>query len=181
MKQCYKVAFFIIFIFTVITFLFKHSVNLDLELPQIRIFENSLNNQPQNCTAAKNLIFAKTHKTGSSTLQNIFLRYGWTSNLTFVVPKAKTWMFSFKQKFKTSFAHQYKWNPRNIFSFFTFHSIWNLAQVRKLVPNGPVITILRDPVDVFESGYVYMGLEKRYKMDINSFAKQKLKGRVLVV
>ena len=167
--------------FTVTGLLLRYSLNFEaVELPKIRIFDQVLKNPPRNCTAAKNLIFAKTHKTGSSTLQNIFLRYGWTNNSTFVVPKAKTWMFSFKQKFKSSFAHQYKWNPRNVFSLFVFHSIWNLAQVRKLVPNGPVITILRDPVDVFESGYVYMGLEKRYKMDINSFAEQKLKGRVLV-
>ena len=130
---------------------------------------------PKNCSAQQNLIFAKTHKTGSSTLQNIFLRYGWKHNLTFVVPQAKTWMFTFKDRFRADLAHTYSWSPRNLFNFFIFHSIWNRYQVRKLVPSGPVITILRDPVDVFESGYVYMGLEKRYSMDINAFARSKIK------
>ena len=37
-----------------------------------------------------------------------------------------------------------------------------------------MITILRDPVDLFESGYVYMGLSKYYNMDINKFAKSKI-------
>ena len=101
MKQCYKITGFIS-IFLLIGLLFKYSID-ENTLPRIRIFENS--NFTRNCTAVKNLVFAKTHKTGSSTLQNIFLRYGWTHNLTFVVPKAKTWMFSFKQKFKSSFAH----------------------------------------------------------------------------
>ena len=37
-----------------------------------------------------------------------------------------------------------------------------------------MITILRDPVELFESGYVYMGLSKYYNMDINKFAKSKI-------
>ena len=63
------------------------------------------------------------------------------------------------------------WNPSNTFDIFTFHSIWNYKEVKKLVPEGPTITILRDPVDVFESGYVYMGLEKAFRMDINKYSE----------
>jgi len=37
------------------------------------------------------------------------------------------------------------------------------------------VTLLRDPVDAFESNYVYMGLEKAFKMDINQFASKKAK------
>ena len=33
-------------------------------------------------------------------------------------------------------------------------------------------TLLRDPVDTFESGYVYMGLENSYKMNINEYAEK---------
>ncbi len=41
------------------------------------------------------------------------------------------------------------------------------------MPGAAAITLLRDPVDCFESNYVYMGLQKRYKMDINEFAKRR--------
>ena len=38
---------------------------------------------------------------------------------------------------------------------FLFHSIWNYNEVRKVVPDGPAVTLVRDPVDMFESGYAY--------------------------
>jgi hypothetical protein len=92
--------------------------------------------------------------------------------LTFVLPQRRTWMFSYKQPFEASLAHTYPyWNKANRFDIFTFHSIWNLKEVRKLVPKGPSITILRDPVEAFESGYVYMGMEAAFKMDINKYAE----------
>ena len=49
--------------------------------------------------------------------------------------------------------------------------IWKVDNFHYTTFKGPTITILRDPVDVFESGYVYMGLEKAYKMDINKYSE----------
>lgn len=119
----------------------------------------------------RSLSFAKTHKTGGSTLQNIFLRYGWKHNLTFVLPAKRTWMFTYKSAFNVKLAKSYpSWNKENVFQLFTFHSIWNHQQVHQLVPEGPSITILRDPVDLFSSGYVYMGLDKFYGLNINQLA-----------
>ena len=43
----------------------------------------------------------------------------------------------------------------------------------KLLPEALFITLLRDPVTCYESNYVYMGLEKAFKMDINMFANVK--------
>ena len=43
--------------------------------------------------------FAKTHKTGSSTLQNIFFRFGVEHNLTFAL-HPYNWMFSLKESFQ---------------------------------------------------------------------------------
>ena len=55
----------------------------------------------QTCSPIKSISFAKTHKTGSSTVQNVFLRYGWENNLTFVLPEKRTWMFGFKTQFRS--------------------------------------------------------------------------------
>jgi hypothetical protein len=41
---------------------------------------------------------------------------------------------------------------------------------RKVIADGVTLTIVRDPVDAFESGYVYLGLQKHYNLDINEFA-----------
>ena len=49
---------------------------------------------------------------------------------------------------------------------------------RKLIPGGLTVTLLRDPVDMFESGYVYLGLQSGYKMDINEFATKFAKHNV---
>ena len=50
------------------------------------------------------------------------------------------------------------------------YSVWNYNEVRKLLPSATFVTLLRDPVDCWESNYVYMGLQNAFKMDINEFA-----------
>ena len=42
-----------------------------------------------------------------------------------------------------------------------------------MIPGGMTLTLLRDPVDTFESGYVYLGLQRGYNMDINEFAAKR--------
>ena len=44
-----------------------------------------------------------------------------------------------------------------------------------------LILFARDPVDCYESNYVYMGLEKAFKMDINKFAQIKVKDFLFVL
>ena len=49
-------------------------------------------------------------------------------------------------------------------------SVWNYNEVLHLIPSATFVTLLRDPVDCWESNYVYMGLQNAFKMDINEFA-----------
>jgi len=44
-----------------------------------------------------------------------------------------------------------------------------------------LILFARDPVDCYESNYVYMGLQKAFKMDINKFAQIKVKELLFVM
>ena len=73
------------------------------------------------------IAFAKTHKTGSSTFQNILFRwedvkcifqptsshqsfrFGDERNLTFAIPE-KSWMYSFKESFHHSMIRWVRWN-----------------------------------------------------------------------
>ena len=48
--------------------------------------------------------------------------------------------------------------------------MWNYNEVLHLIPSATFVTLLRDPVDCWESNYVYMGLQNAFKMDINEFA-----------
>ena len=120
--------------------------------------------------------FAKTHKTGSSTLQNIFFRYGDRNNLNFAMPE-KSWMFSYKEAFNASMVSRLPW-ARLGFDMFIFHrwihitrgndlvlvvSVWNYEEVHKILPDAVFLTLLRNPVQCYESNYVYMGLQNIYK------------------
>ena len=70
-------------------------------------------------------------------------------------------MFGFKKSFNANQVKGYNTTTedhRSVYKtsdVFLFHSVWNYKEVRKVVPNGPAVTLIRDPVDIFESGYVY--------------------------
>lgn len=119
------------------------------------------------CNPKHKIVFAKTHKTGGSTFQNILFRHCLRNNLSIAFPTAKTWMFGFKQPFNASQVKGYhetenheepehRQVPKS-FDVFLFHSVWNYKEVRKVVSNGPSVTLIREPADMFESGYVYFG------------------------
>ena len=103
------------------------------------------------------------------------MRYGYARGLTFAIP-VKNWMYSFNEPFNSKMVTSYSWNPQNTFDMMVFHSLWNGPEVDKVITRpSKRFTLLRDPVDTFESGYVYMGLEKSYGMNINEYAKKIVK------
>ena len=78
------------------------------------------------CSPVHSLAFAKTHKSGSTTIQNLILRYGYTRDLTFALP-LKGWMFNQTTKFNaTTLVRHYARNPGHMFNFFASHSRWNI-------------------------------------------------------
>ena len=75
-----------------------------------------------------------------------------------MLPKSKWWFFSHYVPFKASDAEDYINKTMTIEkNVFAIHSVWNKKEVRKILPTGPTVTILRDPIDVFESAYSYFG------------------------
>ncbi len=137
---------------------------------ELTILERRIKNQSRISPMRKQVAFAKTHKTGSSTFQNILFRFGIRQNLTFAMPPEASWMFPFREKFSAKWVLEGPWRDLS-FDLFTFHSVWNYREVKKVLPSAVYVTLLRDPVECFESNYVYMGLEKKFGVDINGFAK----------
>ncbi len=79
----------------------------------------------KHCTPKKNIVFLKTHKCATSTVQNIFFRYGDTHQLSFVLPKStRDHRFSMKEPFN---RRQVFFSGRNpaYFNIFTNHAIFN--------------------------------------------------------
>ena len=70
-------------------------------------FSNNLQSKTHQCQERRKIIFAKTHKTGSTTLQNILFRFGQENSLLFVLPKSGTHYFNLKSHFRKSMADLY--------------------------------------------------------------------------
>ena len=87
------------------------------------------------------------------------------------MPAPKSWLFKmdgvpFQNKFEANGSvvagyYNATLGRPNTFDAFLFHATWNHEEIRRIVPKGPAFTILRDPVNLFESGYAYFGYQPK--------------------
>jgi hypothetical protein len=108
----------------------------------------------------QNVFFLKTHKTGSTTVQNLLLRYGEANNLTFALPKQSgAHMFNYNLKFNPSLVRP---SPTGEYNILCNHLHFNAAGVHELMPRDTkFIAIVRHPVELFESVMSYYSDEVR--------------------
>ncbi|XP_055051308.1 galactose-3-O-sulfotransferase 3 isoform X2 [Misgurnus anguillicaudatus] len=97
--------------------------------------------------------FLKTHKTASSTVQNILFRFAERNNLTVALPVTScAHQFCYPRTFSSRFVHPHTTPPDII----TNHLRFSRAEIRRLMPNNTIyITILREPGAMFESLFSY--------------------------
>ncbi|XP_072166320.1 galactose-3-O-sulfotransferase 2-like [Diadema setosum] len=121
-----------------------------------------------SCTSPlKNLVFLKTHKTGSSTIQNIVYRYGDKHNLIFALPAYDVYMGT-PNLFKAKYA---KRSPTGKYNMLANHARYNRPEMSKVMYPGAVyITILRHPSLQYESMYTYYGFDHLFKVSLSTFA-----------
>nr|XP_020475401.1 galactose-3-O-sulfotransferase 3 isoform X2 [Monopterus albus] len=100
-----------------------------------------------------NVAFLKTHKTASTTMQNMFFRFAERNNLTVALPvQACTHQFCYPRSFTSHFVHPHTLPPNII----TSHMRFNKAELQRLMPNDTIyVTILREPGSMFESLFTY--------------------------
>ncbi len=118
------------------------------------------------CEAIKNIVFLKTHKCGSSTVQNILFRYGDDNNLTFALPTYANYLGHprlFNHRMIPSVSY-IKSNFGKVYNIFTHHTRFNYREIKSVMPSDSIfITILRDPVSLFESLYNYYDMKSYYR------------------
>uniref|UniRef100_A0A8C2I445 Galactose-3-O-sulfotransferase 3 n=1 Tax=Cyprinus carpio TaxID=7962 RepID=A0A8C2I445_CYPCA len=97
--------------------------------------------------------FLKTHKTASSTVQNILFRFAERNNLTVALPITTCdHQFCYPRPFSAHFIHPHTTPPDII----TNHLRFSRAELQRLMPNNTIyITILREPGAMFESLFTY--------------------------
>ncbi|KAM9717939.1 galactose-3-O-sulfotransferase 3 [Menidia menidia] len=100
-----------------------------------------------------NVVFLKTHKTASTTTQNLLFRFAERYNLTVALPvQACGHQFCYPSSFRAQLVHPHTL-PANLL---TSHTRFNRSALRRLMPNDTVyITILREPAAMFESLFAY--------------------------
>ncbi|XP_061524981.1 galactose-3-O-sulfotransferase 3 [Phycodurus eques] len=100
-----------------------------------------------------NVAFLKTHKTASSTVQNLLFRFAERNNLTVALPtQACGHQFCYPRPFDGHFVHPHTLPPNVIGN----HMRYDAAELRRLMPNDTrYVTILREPAAMFESLFSY--------------------------
>ncbi|XP_054169274.1 galactose-3-O-sulfotransferase 4-like [Oppia nitens] len=147
---------------------------LEAQIDSTDRFTASTPVEEQSCDPKYNIVFIKTHKCASSTIQNIFMRNGFINNKVFVLP-AKANYLGHPLPFSRSLVPDPKHfnHPYNIL---THHSRLNYEEMRSLMPNGTLfITIVRDPVDLFESMFHYYRLDKYWNISFDIFNNHSIK------
>lgn len=158
-------------ILTIVSLIFLVYNNLILEKWK------SLQNLPL-CYPKKNIAFIKTHKTGSTSVQNILLRYGYKNNAVFVLPKMQGNVISQKYLLHRSLV----WPSSHEMNILAHHARFNLKEVKSIMPGDTIfVTLLRNAVSAFESLYDYFDLKTLYSVAFENFTSTSkianLKGR----
>ncbi|XP_023268454.1 galactosylceramide sulfotransferase-like isoform X1 [Seriola lalandi dorsalis] len=118
--------------------------------------QSSTNGRQQDnniCVPKVDLMFMKTHKTGSSTFINILFRFGEKHKLKFAFPSSRNDFF-----YPSPFQHTYVQGFKSgmCFNVICNHMRFDASEVAKVMPRDTFyITILRDPAELFESSFHY--------------------------
>ncbi|XP_077987565.1 galactosylceramide sulfotransferase-like [Glandiceps talaboti] len=121
--------------------------------------------QNGECHHKRNILFLKTRRTGSSTVQNLMFRHGEKHNLNFVLPLEGNQFggpsglpFQKSQIMKTNLT-------RDDYNILCHQARFNEIGFSSIMPKDSVyITIIRDPITQFESFFTQMQIEKLFRI-----------------
>nr|CAD7265355.1 unnamed protein product [Timema shepardi] len=139
------------------------------------VFRESLTaDDGQSRTRRTNIFFLKTHKCASSTVQNILMRMGSKHGLTFVLPSTGNYLGNPKP-FTPALIGPTLVTPDSKYNIFTHHTRYNVTAMREVMyQDAPFVTIMREPVSLFESLYSYYGMSGFYNMNLTQFLRKPL-------
>nr|XP_006816070.1 PREDICTED: galactosylceramide sulfotransferase-like [Saccoglossus kowalevskii] len=124
------------------------------------------------CRPVNNVVFIKTHKTGSTTLATIIERYGYINNLSFVLnPHSHILtdkLFNRNMAYKSPPPLDFKENHKLQFNIITNHARYSRIEMESVIQSGAkYITIIRYPVTNLESAFGYFRLAERLDLTHN--------------
>ncbi|XP_056156807.1 galactose-3-O-sulfotransferase 3 [Lampris incognitus] len=150
-----KKIFLVFVAISTVSLLLHHGGHLSWTMEAFHLGCSTLRSHPSPGLKPKHtsVAFLKTHKTASTTMQNLLFRFAERNNLTVALPvQACGHQFCYPRSFTSHFVHPHTLPP----SIITSHMRFNRAELRRLMPNDTVyVTILREPASMFESLFSY--------------------------
>ena len=135
-------------------------------------FSDDDNKQTLSCSKpVEDIVFHKTHKCSSSSIQNILLRYAKDHNLTLVLP-ARGHHLSHGALFEIGEVNNTLWYKAGLQpNIFCLHNRWNGKAVAKLFGEKKpfYFTILRDPISLLISSWDYYGMNRKFGRNLEKF------------
>ncbi|XP_053537578.1 galactose-3-O-sulfotransferase 3 isoform X2 [Ictalurus punctatus] len=149
-----KKIFLLLVAVSTVSLLLHHGGHLDWTMEVFRLSCPSMRSS-QTGTRVKhtNVVFLKTHKTASTTVQNILFRFAERNNLTVALPVTSCdHQFCYPRTFSSHFVLPYTMPPNIV----TNHMRFSYSELQRIMPNNTIyITILREPGTMFESQFTY--------------------------
>lgn len=129
------------------------SLSHDVRISPVK--KSTRSSLPDECTDPKSdrnrIVFLKTHKTASSTIQNILMRYGTKYDKTFALPSTGKTIFKYWKSWSEADYYKLEKAPDMIVHHMRFSK-----EVEKVFSDANYFSILRNPVIMFESLFNYM-------------------------
>ncbi|KAL7875754.1 hypothetical protein AOLI_G00107170 [Acnodon oligacanthus] len=153
-----KKIFLVLVAITIVSFLLHHGCHLSWTMEAFRLGCSSMRfsfstdgGRPHHKHTS--VVFLKTHKTASTTMQNILFCFAERNNLTMALPvRTCGHQFCYPRLFRSHFVHPHTTPPDII----TNHLRFSRSEVHRLIPCYTVyITILREPGAMFKSLFSY--------------------------
>lgn len=124
------------------------------------------------CTPRRDIVFLKTHKCASSSVQNIFLRYGVNHDAVFVLPSKNNYLGHPEPFNRRMVPSPQSFSPHQ-YNILTHHSRLNYPEMRALMPKDTLfVTIVRDPVSVFESQFNYYNMHTTWNFTLKDLNQE---------
>ncbi|XP_068209073.1 galactose-3-O-sulfotransferase 2-like [Palaemon carinicauda] len=121
------------------------------------------------CVSTRHVMFLKTHKCGSSTVQNIFLRYSYKNNLTLALPSNGNYLGN-PNPFHVGMIPKTLLPKSKLVDIFAVHTRLNYQQLSKVLHRDTKwVTIVREPTALFESLFNFYDMGFYYGFGLENF------------
>ncbi|XP_065219913.1 galactosylceramide sulfotransferase-like [Planococcus citri] len=130
---------------------------------------------PTNKSIRTNIFFLKTHKTGGTTVQSVLMRFAIMNSLDIL----KVNYASYYLPFSDSSIPSQLMTPNNKYNVFADHARYDPKIKQYQYPDTSMVTLLRHPIKLFQSLYVFYQMDKTMGMTFQQFLNAPVKPPVL--